>query len=101
MKLATPTFILQVAVMARDPLWIYTLSYTPLLRYCDELASLLSEYFPEGVGISPTTVCLQRMKEMNDKRVNKSEDVTKQESVNSSKDLTLATDGKVDVLFIV
>lgn len=87
--------------MACDPLWIHTMSYTPLLRYCDELASLLSEYFPEGVGISPTTVCLQRMKEMNDKRVNKSEDVTKQESMDSNKEHALATDGKVDVLFIM
>lgn len=75
-------------------MWIHTISYTPLLRYCDELASLLSEYFPEGVGISPTTVCLQRMKEMNEKRVNKSEDVSKKEAVDSSKELILATDGK-------
>lgn len=76
-------------------MWIHTISYTPLLRYCDELASLLSEYFPEGVGISPTTVCLQRMKEMNEKRVNKSEDVSKKEAVDSSKERILATDGKL------
>ena len=50
--------------MAADPLWIHTLSYTPLLRYCDEVSSLLVEYFPDGVGISPTTVCLQRKQEM-------------------------------------
>ncbi len=31
------------------------MSYTPLLRY-SILAPLLSEYVPEGVGISPTTV---------------------------------------------
>lgn len=31
------------------------MSYTPLLRY-SVLAPLLSEYVPEGVGISPTTV---------------------------------------------
>lgn len=39
----------------QDPHWISTMSYTPLLRY-SILAPLLSEYVPEGVGISPTTV---------------------------------------------
>ena len=41
--------------MVTDPQWINTVSYTPLLRYTI-LAPLLSEYVPEGVGISPTTV---------------------------------------------
>lgn len=45
----------QVVSMVRDPQWINTVSYTPLLRY-SILAPLLSEYVPEGVGISPTTV---------------------------------------------
>lgn len=35
------------------------------------------------------------MKEMNEKRVNKSEDVSKKEAVDSSKELILATDGKL------
>lgn len=35
--------------------WINTLGYSPLLRY-SVLASLLSEYVPDGVGISPTTL---------------------------------------------
>lgn len=35
--------------------WVNTLGYSPLLRY-SVLASLLSEYMPEGVGISPTTL---------------------------------------------
>lgn len=35
--------------------WINSVSYTPLLRY-SLLAPLLSEYFPDGVGISPSTV---------------------------------------------
>ena len=49
--------------MAMDPLWIHSLSYTPLLRYCDPLATLLVEYYPDGVGISPTTVSVQRNKQ--------------------------------------
>ena len=35
--------------------WINTVSYTPMLRF-SQLAPLLSEYFPDGVGISPATV---------------------------------------------
>lgn len=35
--------------------WINTIGYSPLLRY-SVLASLLSEYVPDGVGISPTTL---------------------------------------------
>ena len=54
---------MQVAVIAKDPLWIHTISYTPLLRYNEGLASLLSEYFPEGVGISPLTVSHQRKRD--------------------------------------
>lgn len=41
--------------MVKDPQWINTVNYTPLLRYTI-LAPMLSEYVPEGVGISPTTV---------------------------------------------
>ena len=49
--------------MAMDPLWVHSISYSPLLRYCDPLSSLLVEYYPDGVGISPTTVCIQRNKQ--------------------------------------
>lgn len=35
--------------------WISSVSYTPMLRF-SLLAPLLSEYFPDGVGISPATV---------------------------------------------
>ena len=35
--------------------WINTVSYTPLLRHT-VLTPLLSEYVPDGVGISPATV---------------------------------------------
>lgn len=41
--------------MVMEPDWINTVSYTPLLRY-SVLAPFLSEYIPDGVGISPTTV---------------------------------------------
>lgn len=37
-----------------------TVGYTPLLRY-SVLASLLSEYVPDGVGISPTTLPVAKM----------------------------------------
>ncbi|XP_019850257.1 PREDICTED: lysine-specific histone demethylase 1B-like [Amphimedon queenslandica] len=52
-----------IALMAMDPLWVHSISYSPLLRYCEPLASLLVEYYPDGVGISPTTVCIQRNKQ--------------------------------------
>ena len=45
----------QVVDMVLEPDWINTVSYTPLLRF-SVLAPLLSEYFPDGVGISPSTV---------------------------------------------
>lgn len=41
--------------MVMNPDWINTVNYTPLLRH-SILTSLLSEYVPDGVGISPTTV---------------------------------------------
>ncbi len=41
--------------LVQQPEWINTLGYSPLLRY-SVLASLLSEYVPDGVGISPTTL---------------------------------------------
>lgn len=41
--------------MVNNQEWISTVSYTPLLRHT-VLAPLLSEYVPDGVGISPTTV---------------------------------------------
>lgn len=41
--------------MVMNPEWINTVSYTPLLRHT-LLAPLLSEYVPDGVGISPTTL---------------------------------------------
>ena len=41
--------------MVMNPEWINTVSYTPLLRHTI-LTPLLSEYVPDGVGISPTTV---------------------------------------------
>ena len=45
----------QVVSMVMNPEWINTVSYTPLLRHT-LLTPLLSEYVPDGVGISPTTV---------------------------------------------
>ena len=45
----------KVVAMVRSEEWINTVSYTPLLRY-SLLAPLLSEYFPDGVGLSPATV---------------------------------------------
>ena len=45
----------QVISMVMNPEWINTVSYTPLLRHT-MLTPLLSEYVPDGVGISPTTV---------------------------------------------
>ena len=47
--------LLQVVRMAKEMEWISTVSYIPMLRY-SILSPLLSEYFPDGVGISPTTV---------------------------------------------
>ncbi len=47
--------LLQLIDIAKDPLWVHSISYIPLLRYNEGLSSLLSEYFPEGVGISPLT----------------------------------------------
>jgi hypothetical protein len=41
--------------MVMNSEWINTVSYTPLLRHTI-LTPLLSEYVPDGVGISPTTV---------------------------------------------
>lgn len=41
--------------LVQQPEWINTVTYVPLLRY-SVLASLLSEYVPDGVGISPTTL---------------------------------------------
>ena len=41
--------------MVMQPDWINTVSYIPLLRY-SVLAPFLSEYIPDGVGISPTTL---------------------------------------------
>ena len=45
----------QVVSMVKLVEWINSVSYTPMLRY-SLLAPLLSEYFPDGVGISPTTI---------------------------------------------
>lgn len=41
--------------LVQQPEWLHTVGYTPLLRY-SVLSSLLSEYVPDGVGISPTTL---------------------------------------------
>ena len=35
--------------------WVNTVSYTPMLRF-SLLAPMLSEYFPDGVGLSPATI---------------------------------------------
>ncbi len=48
-------WFLQIVLLVGNPEWINTVGYTPLLRY-SVLASLLSEYVPDGVGISPTTI---------------------------------------------
>ena len=45
----------KVVSMVKNPEWINTVSYIPLLRY-SILSPLLSEYVPDGVGISPTTI---------------------------------------------
>ena len=45
----------KVVAMVKMDDWINTVSYTPMLRF-SSLAPLLSEYFPDGVGISPATV---------------------------------------------
>lgn len=45
----------EIVSLVQQPEWINTLGYSPLLRY-SVLASLLSEYVPDGVGISPTTL---------------------------------------------
>ncbi len=55
---------MQAAVIARDPLWVHSISYTPLLRYNECLTQLLIDYFPEGVGISPLTVTHQRRRDL-------------------------------------
>ena len=44
----------------RQPEWINTVQYIPLLRY-SVLATLLSEYVPDGVGISPSTLHITKM----------------------------------------
>ena len=49
-----------------QPDWINTVCYAPLLRF-SILASLLSEYVPSGVGISPTTVHSSKMAAQQDK----------------------------------
>ena len=41
--------------MVKKEEWINSVSYTPMLRF-SSLAPLLSEYFPDGVGISPATI---------------------------------------------
>jgi len=46
--------------LVQQPEWINTVSYIPLLRY-SVLASLLSEYVPDGVGISPTTLHVSKV----------------------------------------
>ena len=38
-----------------SPYWITTLGHTPLLRYT-LVTPLVKEYFPEGVGVSPSTL---------------------------------------------
>ena len=45
----------QIVSLVQQSEWINTIGYSPLLRY-SVLASLLSEYVPDGVGISPTTL---------------------------------------------
>lgn len=45
----------QIVSLVQQPKWIDTVGYIPLLRY-SVLASLLSEYVPDGVGISPSTL---------------------------------------------
>lgn len=43
----------ELVALSKDPEWSSTISYTPLLRH-SPLTSLLREYFPDGVGISPS-----------------------------------------------
>jgi hypothetical protein len=48
-------FVSKVVAMVKKEEWINSVSYTPMLRF-SLLAPLLSEYFPDGVGISPATI---------------------------------------------
>ena len=48
-----------------SPYWITSLGYSPLLRF-STLAPLVTEYFPEGVGVSPTTVNFSTKREATD-----------------------------------
>lgn len=52
-----------------SPYWITSLGYSPLLRF-SPLAALVTEYFPEGVGVSPTTVNFSTKREVTDDIIN-------------------------------
>ena len=56
-----------------SPYWITTLGYSPLLRF-STLAPLVTEYFPEGVGVSPTTVNFSTKREVSDDMVANNDD---------------------------
>ena len=56
-----------------SPYWITSLGYSPLLRF-STLAPLVTEYFPEGVGVSPTTVNFSTKRETADDMMTNDED---------------------------
>lgn len=56
-----------------SPYWITSLGYSPLLRF-STLAPLVAEYFPEGVGVSPTTVNFSTKRDVMDDMTNNNND---------------------------
>ena len=58
-----------------SPYWITSLGYSPLLRF-STLAPLVTEYFPEGVGVSPTTVNFSSKRETTDDMVTNDDGMT-------------------------
>lgn len=56
-----------------SPYWITSLGYSPLLRFTT-LAPLVTEYFPEGVGVSPTTVSFSTKRDARDDMVTNLDD---------------------------
>ena len=57
--------VLQHVTHVSSPYWITSLGYSPLLRF-STLAPLVAEYFPEGVGVSPTTVNFSTKRDVTD-----------------------------------
>ena len=64
---------LQHVTHVSSPYWITSLGYSPLLRFTT-LAPLVTEYFPEGVGVSPTTVSFSTKRDARDDMVTNLDD---------------------------